>query len=298
MVEYLIRLLLGRHKIAVLSRGYKRSTKGFHLAEGEETYRTLGDEPLQYYNKWKSDLVVSVCEDRVEAIPKILFERPDTEIVIMDDGYQHRAISPDLKILLTDYTKPFFSDYLLPSGRLREPRKEARRADIVIVTKCPEDLTKEDVESFNIKIRKYTRMDIPIYFSTMKYLEPKPLFDWVPKHFSSRNVLAISGIANPIHFEKYIASNWKILNAWHYSDHYIYKPSDIKSLKEIWQGYTRESPVIVTTEKDATKFTHPDIIPHMEGLPVYVIGIEMEILEDGKEFDAGIIDAIRAKTGI
>ena len=293
-VEYLVRLLKAKYQLAILSRGYKRKTHGFHLASGKESYKTIGDEPLQYYNKWQDELTLAVGENRVQAIPKILFERPDTQVILMDDGYQHRAINPDLKILLTEYSQPFFKDYLLPSGWLREPRKEARRADVIVVTKSPLDITSEERESFHQQLGKYCKPGSPVFFSSLKYGDPKPLFNGsVIQEF--KNVIVISGIANPIHFENYISSKWNILNARHFRDHHIYKSSDIKTVREIWEGEKEKSPVILTTEKDATKLVDPEIKPLLDGLPIYIIPMEMIFVENGSEFDALINQAIEAK---
>ena len=153
-VEYLIRLLHSQYKVATLSRGYGRKTKGFILANDEATAESIGDEPLQFYKKFKNECVVSVGEERALAIPHILTEHPETQVVLLDDAYQHRAVTPSFNILLTDYNRLFYQDYPFPSGRLRERRKGAKRANAVIVTKCPDDLSSSAQQAIEQQIRK------------------------------------------------------------------------------------------------------------------------------------------------
>ena len=137
MIEHLIRLLQNRFKVATLSRGYGRATKGIRIAGPSENASTIGDEPFQFYTKFGKRITVAVGEERALAIPTILQECSDTQIILLDDGFQHRKVSPGFSILLTDYHRPFYNDFLLPSGRLRESRWGAERADVIVVTKCP-----------------------------------------------------------------------------------------------------------------------------------------------------------------
>lgn len=163
MVEYLVRLLKGQYKVATLSRGYGRKTKGFILASEQSTAASIGDEPMQFYRKFGAEVAVAVGEERAIAIPEILFHHSDTEVIILDDAFQHRKVGRDLNILLTAYHSPFFKDHVLPAGRLREARKGAHRADIVVVTKCPPTLDEKDKTSFSQAIREYAQPDVPIF---------------------------------------------------------------------------------------------------------------------------------------
>ena len=140
MVEYLIRLLKADYKLATLSRGYRRKTRGYRMANAEDNAITIGDEPFQYYRKFGNEISVCVGEERVIAIPSAIMENEDIELFLLDDAYQHRKVARDFNILLSDYNQPFYTDYILPTGDLREPRKGAKRADCVIVTKCPDAL--------------------------------------------------------------------------------------------------------------------------------------------------------------
>ncbi|MCL4162822.1 UNVERIFIED_CONTAM: hypothetical protein GTU68_021639, partial [Idotea baltica] len=175
-VELLIRALESKYNIAVLSRGYKRKTKGFRLANENDNASSLGDEPFQYYVKYGKKSMVVVGEDRALAIQKIISHNPPNEIVILDDAYQHRRVKPQLNILLNDFNRPFYKDYVLPAGRLRESRKHANRADIIIVTKCPKGLNSMEMEGIERQIKRYSQPQVPIFFTGIKYLKPQRLF--------------------------------------------------------------------------------------------------------------------------
>lgn len=162
-VEYILRFLIEKgysNKVATLSRGYGRKTKGFRIANNEDSPKTVGDEPFQIYQKFRNEAVVSVGEDRVLAIPSIIYEHPENEIIVLDDAYQHRSVKPNFSILLTDFSSLFYDDYVLPSGTLRESRKGAKRADVVIVTKCPLDLGKTEQEKIKERIEKYSDKEV------------------------------------------------------------------------------------------------------------------------------------------
>lgn len=176
MVEYLIQLLKDQYKLATLSRGYGRKTKGFHFLNQEDTAEKVGDEPLQFFKKFGTEVVITVGEERALAIPEILFHHEETEIILLDDAFQHRKVDRDLNILLTAYASPFFADIILPAGRLREARKEAARADMVVVTKCPENLSETEQQHFKTRIKQYTVPEVPIFFSSIKYEVPVPVY--------------------------------------------------------------------------------------------------------------------------
>ena len=199
-----------------------------------------------------------------------------------------------MKILLTDYSKPFFKDYLLPSGRLREPRKEAQRADIIIVTKAQSNTTESEMHDFENRVYSYCRSETPVFFSYLKYSEPSPLFDGIEKS-EFENVMVVSGIANPINFEKYVATKWNILKRFNFPDHHEYSHSDLSSIKSRWQELSHKAPVIFTTEKDAVKLATTEFRTLLDGLPIFIISIEMTFLQNGSKFDALITDAVESK---
>jgi len=169
MVELLIRMLKDRFEIAVLSRGYKRKTKGYALAGAHTTALDIGDEPMQFHSKFP-DVAVAVGEERIVAIPQLLHDRPHTRAVILDDAFQHRAVRPGLNILLTDYSNLFTRDWWLPSGDLRDAPGGYRRADAIVVTKCPETLTEEERRAIMIEINPLKHQQV--FFSSIRYGQP------------------------------------------------------------------------------------------------------------------------------
>ena len=172
MTEYLTEMLQEDYNLAFLSRGYKRKTRGFRIAEATDDATTIGDEPYEYYRKFNKISTVAVGEDRALSIPKILLKHPEVEVILLDDGFQHRSVKPDINILLTDYGRLFYKDWLLPTGNLREARVNALRAEMVVVTKCPEDIGQDERQEISSRVRKYTRTSAPVFFSKIKYKDP------------------------------------------------------------------------------------------------------------------------------
>lgn len=289
MVEYLIRLLNKDFKVTTLSRGYGRKTRGFRLAGEEDTAATLGDEPFQFHRKF-SNIAVAIGEERAVAIPYILAEKPETEIILLDDAYQHRFVKPDFNILLTSYDRPFFTDWILPSGRLRESRKGARRADTVVVTKCPEDLSENDRENYKSQIAKYTRA--PVYFSKIQYLKPRPVFsseiNW--KH----NVFLFTGIANSAHLCDYIEHQYNLVGQLHFGDHHDFSEADIDKLLNAFRKYQSEA-VIVTTEKDMVRLLSTELERKLKDKPLFYIPIETQFIEDGEKFDTSVLNLVKSQ---
>ncbi|NJL11929.1 MAG: tetraacyldisaccharide 4'-kinase [Microscillaceae bacterium] len=172
-IEYLIRFLQAQYELSTLSRGYGRKSRGFRLAQPHDNAQSLGDEPFQLYQKFGTRIGVAVGEDRVAAIPHLLQERPQTQIVLLDDAFQHRPIAPQLNILLTDYGRLFYQDFPFPSGRLRESRRGARRADVIIVSKCSASLSEAEKTRIQENIGAYARKDVPVFFTTIAYESPR-----------------------------------------------------------------------------------------------------------------------------
>jgi len=278
MVEYLVRLLSKSHHPAVLSRGYKRKSKGFALADEKSTVNSIGDEPMQYHNKF--DIPVAVGEDRVEAIPKILFEKPSTDMIIMDDGFQHRAVRPFLSILLTGFSNPFTSDYLIPSGRLREPRKEAHRSDVIIVTKCDQNLSDDQMDDMVQKIGIYSG-NIPVFFTGITYCDALPLFNKseLPKN---GEVILLTGIADPEPLISYIGQHWKLRKHLRYPDHHMYSESEIRNIAN--EQKDLGIPVI-TTEKDTIRLKSQQYEHILQNVPVFYLPISTTFIKNGAEFD-------------
>lgn len=284
MVEYLIRLL-NHKKVVTLSRGYGRATRGFRLAGNDDSPKTIGDEPYQFFNKFKN-IHVAVGEQRAVAIPFILAELPETEVILLDDAFQHRPVKPSLNILLTDYNKPFFKDYILPSGRLRESRRGAKRADMIVVTKCPEQV---DFEYYEGQIRKYNDR-AHIAFASIQYMKPEGISG---KEAFSHEVFLFSGIANPAPLKAYVSSQYQLVGEYYFRDHHRYRTEDIQMLTKAFEG-SKGAKCLLTTEKDMVKLLPFINEGHFKGIPVYYLPIETVFLKGGKRFDETVLNSLKA----
>jgi tetraacyldisaccharide 4'-kinase len=290
MTEYLLRLLHATYSLATLSRGYKRKSKGFLIADKYTGVEEIGDEPYQMYLKYNRIAKIAVGEERSIAIPNILLEHPETQVIIMDDGFQHRTVTPDLSILLTDYQHLFYSDHLLPMGRLRETKKGARRAHAVVVTKCPGRLSNEEELVITRKIRKYAGKDMPVFFSKIVYHQVL----CIDKKIDSPpgKVIAFAGLANTELFSQYIDSNFTMAEMVSFKDHHHYSREDIKMLvdKAVAAGAD-----LITTEKDVVKFRNRDNLKLLRNIPLYYLSIEHQFVKNGNVFDKLVLDAITEK---
>ena len=279
-IEYLLRFLLKKgYKASTLSRGYGRRTKGPIIADETASALQIGDEPMQFFRKFYPEVAVAVGEERIVAVPHLLDEHPDTEVVLLDDAYQHRKLRASFQILLTDYSRPFYKDYLLPTGMLRESRKGARRAQVIIVTKCPEMLSAQEKEGIKQKLRKYARKDAQIFFSKIQYGNPVPLGETQSQE-AAEGYCLVTGIANPQPLKDYLQSENTLFKHWDFNDHHRYKPSDLDS---ILQHCTSNRPILLT-EKDAVKWELEELKPLWEEYPVYYLPIEVAFLEGESEF--------------
>lgn len=288
MVEYLIRLFAAERKIATLSRGYGRRTKGIRIAGLSDTPATVGDEPYQMYRKFGEQAVIAVGEERALAIPYVLAEYPETSLIILDDAFQHRRVTPSIQILLTDCHRPFFSDWILPAGRLRESRRGARRADVIVVTKCSPNMTDEETIAITHKISRYS--DKPVFFSTIGY---KKLVRVAGNAQQPTNkVVLLSAIANPKPFETYVSRNHRLVAHLKFPDHHEYTSAELESACDLALSH---GAVVVTTEKDIVKIDANIFERGSVGL--YYLPIEMELLKNGKEFDELIRNAVSSYAG-
>lgn len=286
VIEYLIRLLSKEYKTVVLSRGYKRKTKGFRMADQSDTAATLGDEPFQLYNKYHDRITVAVGEDRVMAIPTIVQQKENVEVILMDDGFQHRRVTPGFSILLTDYSNPFYTDFLLPSGRLREARSNANRADAIVVTKCPTNVDAEDMNKISVAVKRYTQK--PIFFSSLLYGNIVSFGN--PMATVTKTVLLVTGIANSKALVSFVESNYMLKDHWNYADHYDYKEQDLTKMEDFIER--NPTAMILTTEKDMVKLSSPMFKHRVSKLPFYYLPIEVQFLKDGKEFDELVLQSI------
>lgn len=281
LTEHLIRILSPQYKVVTLSRGYGRKTKGFRIANQQDNARTIGDEPYQIYQKFAPAVQVTVGEERALAIPTILQEVEGTDVIILDDAFQHRSVVPGLSILLSEYHRPFYHDHVLPYGRLREGPEGASRADAIVITKCPSHLEEEELMNIEHEVRTYSSK--PVFFSKIRYGEPVAFGD-VSKSLSA-NVILLSGIANAHILEDYIAKTFTLIKHVAFRDHYVFKTSDLKAVERLLQKHSN-SVSIITTEKDKVKLESDELKPILLRLPIFYLPIETEFLRNGADFDA------------
>ena len=250
-VEFLVRKL--RHEVAVgtLSRGYGRKTTGFRQVLPTSTAAEVGDEPLQLYRHFKEEVPVFVGEDRVGATQKIQQLCPDLQLLILDDAFQHRNLNPNFRILLTSYSSLFSKDYLLPMGRLRESRAGAKRADVVVVTKCPAKLSQDEKNKLVEDLAPFLNSEADLFFSSLNYGKPYQVAG--PKQTEVTAVLALAGLADNAPFFAYCKQQYAVIDSFSFPDHYAYKPEDAARILEVLGQEKGKNAVLLTTEKDAVK---------------------------------------------
>lgn len=276
-VIYIVELLKEQYKTAILLRGYGRKSKGFVKVTPNIAVNLVGDEALSYARKFHQNVDVAVSEDRVEGAKKLLESNPSLELIVLDDAYQNRYLHRDCNILLTEYKAPFFNDWVMPSGKLREFRAGKKRADIVIVTKCPTDLSETQKSDFTKKLQ--LQKETPVYFSTIRYgalrnIQSDEVIE-IPK-----SVLLVTGIGNPEPLQNYLKafSDVKIVK---FGDHHHYTKEDIDKIHNLFDTFAGQDKVIVTTEKDAVRLLNSSLKSYVEKYPWYYQTMEVEI--DKKE---------------
>lgn len=294
--EYLIRLLKDRYRVAVLSRGYKRHTKGFVLATPTSSVFDIGDEPWQINRKFP-DITVAVCEKRVVGVQQLLEMQLPPEVILLDDAYQHRYICPKLNILLMEYNRLPSIDYLLPAGRLREHFRQRKRADIVIVTKCPGYLMPMDVRVVRNELQLYTYQHL--FFTTIEYSNLVNLQSeqTIPlSQLAKKSILLVSGIANPAPLQKTLAENGAELSSLVFADHHEYSAQDMERIQTAFAALPAESRCIVTTEKDAARLkTSKYLTPELRE-SIYVLPIAIKFLQNQeKKFNQLIEETVYAR---
>jgi tetraacyldisaccharide 4'-kinase len=280
MIEYLIRLLIEEHKLAVLSRGYKRKTSGYILASEVTGALEIGDEPMQFYTKFPG-VAVAVGENRVEAIPQLLHDRPETEVILLDDAFQHRAIKPGFSILLTDVNNLYTSDFYLPTGDLRDEVKSSNRADIIVATKCKTTFSEEH----RIKVAKELdpQPHQQLFFSTIEYATPHHILNEQHTCHLHKNleVLLVTGIANVEPLKRYIMENTYTYERMSFSDHHIFTIDDLNEIKNRFSTIQNEQKIIVTTEKDAVRLMK--FQAELKDIPLFILPIKHKILFDEED---------------
>lgn len=289
LAEHLIRLLSPEFKIATLSRGYGRKTKGFRIANENDSAATIGDEPFQIYKKFGDQVHVTVGEERAYAIPMLLQDHGDITAIILDDAYQHRSVIPGLSILLTEYQNPFYNDFLLPVGRLREAKSGAVRADVIVVTKCPDHLSDDEVMEIEGHIHAYAVK--PVFFSKIRYADPVA-FGNTQAEFS-KNVILISAIANSHILEEYVRKSFSLIRHFSFRDHYVITESDLNDIEAVLKKQAGDT-CILTTEKDMVKLKRNELREQVNRLPIFYLPIETEFIRNGKDFDTLVLSFLRS----
>ena len=293
-VEFLIGLLKGKQNLAILSRGYKRKTKDFLIADNQSSSTDIGDEPKQIKGKFPN-ITVAVDANRVNGINQLIKKELDT--VILDDAFQHRYVKPGLSILLVDYNRNINEDYLLPYGRLRESIKAKDRADIIIVSKTPENIkpNEKKLVSENLKPASYQKL----YFTGLKYGELVPFLsdtvsvpmDW-GLSVNNYSVVLVTGIARPQQLVNYLGEISTDIHHLNYPDHASFTQNKIKKILYTFNNIKNDKKIIITTEKDAVKIGELEITDKIFKQNIFYLPIEVFFISEEQEFKNQIIDYV------
>lgn len=299
-VEYLVRLLKDKANVAVLSRGYKRKSHGFVLADAETPMRMIGDEPYQMKQKFP-DITIAVDSKRTRGIDRLTENETGQaiDVVLLDDAFQHRYVKPGINILLVDYHRLIIYDELLPSGRLREPVKSKDRADIVIITKCPQDLKPMEFRVITKAMKLYPYQQL--FFSTHEYDDPQPVFPKLVKQerlekiddLSDKHILLLTGIGSPEQMKHDMLTFTPHVTPLTFSDHHDFNHKDVAAINEAFNSLP-EPKAIITTEKDAARLAvlkglSDDVRQHLYKLPIHI----QIMLDQEKQFNDTILGYVR-----
>lgn len=298
-VEYIVESFLGRRNIGVLSRGYKRATKGFVLATPQSRPEDIGDESYQIYRKFGPEVTVAVCEKRAEGIKKMREINPKLDLIILDDAFQHRYVKPSASVILTEYNRPVFADKLLPYGRLREPARALNRADIVVVTKCPVDMKPVEYSIYaeNLQLFPYQKL----YFSRYNYGHLVPVFADAASDIPAldtltpdTSILVVTGVANPKPFVKFLRRHKAKVKLKRFTDHHNFTSTDMEEIATLFDSLPGSRKFIVTTEKDAVRILNNPYFPHRLKRFIFYVPIKVEFIDrDGQDFTAALEKTIR-----
>ncbi len=287
-IEYLIRLLKEQYRIATLSRGYGRKTQGYMLVSNPSSTSMVGDEPMQYHTKFP-EITVSVGEDRVAAIENLIKLMPKPEVILMDDAYQHRAVKPGLNILLIEHDGVMKKNYLLPSGTLREWKNGMKRADIIIVSKCPEILVPIERKRLAENIELLPHQNL--FFSFFRYgdivrLNSKQgnMLMGTNYYFEKRfTILLVTGIANPSGLAEFLKRKTDKLETIVFNDHHEFTPEDLRTITETFNNIANANKIILTTEKDAMRLRNAELEEATRALPIFYIPVQVQFHQSDKE---------------
>ncbi len=297
--EYIVEALRNNFHIAILSRGYKRSTKGFVLATPFSKPRDIGDESFQMYQKFGKKVTVAVCEDRVHGIRELQRLDPELNLVVLDDAFQHRYVKPAVSIVVTEFNRPLYEDKMLPYGRLREPVRGINRADVVVVSKCPDTMKDLDYALFKKNLGLFPYQDV--FFSRYSYQQLVPLFpdqsrgvpclEWMDAEDS---ILAVAGINNPRPFIRYLKSYMPKVRVNIFPDHYNFNRKDFQMLLKRYKTMKGKNRILITTEKDAVRMVaSPYFPPELRAITYYLpVKVEFDV-HGNREFSQELTRLIR-----
>ena len=291
-VEYLIRLLQDYIKVGVLSRGYKRKSYGYVLADDNSTMRDLGDEPYQIKQKFH-DIYVAVDKNRCNGITRLTHDKATSSVgvILLDDAFQHRYVKPGLNILLVDYHRLIIYDRLLPAGRLREPLNGKQRADIVIITKCPRDLKPMEFRILTKAMDLFPYQQL--FFTTIDYGTPQALFSDKTTSLNKYNVLLVTGIASPEQMENDMKHKCRSLTSLAFEDHHLFNTKDEQRINNAFERLPSPK-IIVTTEKDSTRLVNLNGLTTEVRDAIFVLPIKVKfMLNQGELFNNKIISYVR-----
>lgn len=288
MVMYLAELISKHYRTGVLSRGYGRVTKGYGITNYESNYKTVGDEAMQLFERFKNRFVIGVSEERVPAAKKMIADM-DLDVLILDDALQHRKINAGFNILMTDYNDPYFKDFILPAGDLRESRSGARRAHAIVVSKCPDDLNEEKKQYYisRIKPQKHQK----VFFSKINYDENVFCYDpqksLPDNNLAYYDILLVTGIANPKPLLQHLSKFSQRVKHLKFKDHHNFSENDIKNIMSEYKKMG-EYKLILTTEKDYVRLKTFDYLKEL----IYYWPINVEI-DNKEEFDKMIFNFVK-----
>lgn len=297
-IELLIKILQSKYRVGILSRGYKRKTKGFILATSESTSLEIGDEPFQIKNKFP-EAIVAVDANRRRGIRNMLDLETPPEIILLDDAFQHRHVIPSYAIVLSDFYRPIYNDKLLPAGRLRESSSHLRKANMIIITKCPTDLKPIDyrIISHNFNLLSYQ----DLFFTTIEYDNLKPLFEDEAlseielSDLKDKHILLVTGIASPNRLIEKLSTYTDKIETMSFSDHHFFKSKDIKKIKKRLAAIDSDNKIIVVTEKDGSRLLTSKYVDELLKECIYYIPIEAVVIpeDNQKKFEDKIFQHVK-----
>lgn len=302
-VEYIVNLLKDYFSIAVLSRGYKRKSKGFQLAGSGSSFQETGDEPMQIKTRFP-EIIVAVDSNRVHGIQHLITQFSHLQTVILDDAFQHRYVRPGLSIVLVDHNRPVFRDFLLPLGNLRESRFNINRADIVVVSKCPPEMDELQRRKFVRRLCLWHQQ--PVFFTFYRYGNIMPVFEekanalvMAKDRQDNTGILLITGIADNRPLKDYLVQFFKNVVVMTFPDHHSYTTDDIRAVEKRFGDLPHNAKVIITTEKDAVRFRELPDAGQRIGEYLYYIPVEVKFLDNaGEIFNETVMNFCRGGADI